>query len=486
MSKKKSIKFNAVLNGTLTVLNMVFPLITFPYISRVLAVDEIGKYNFSASIISYFSLIAALGIDKYAVREGAKYRDNRLEISDFASKVFSLHIVTSLISYILLFGTLAVVQKLHSYTACILIFSLEIFFGTLGTGWLYSVFEDYVYITVRSIAFKILSVVLLFAFVRNEGDYLKYTAITVFASVGSSVLNFLHARKYCDIRFTLNFDWKEILKPVLILFASNIAIKIYVNLDVAMLGFLKDDSVVAIYSVATKIYGIVRSVLQAALMVAIPRMAFYVGKKMQNEYNALFQKISNSLLTVTIPAMAGIIILRTNVVRIIAGDKFLNSSTSLYILSFAIIFGSFSTLFNQCALIPYRREKFMLRNSVISSVINLALNFVFIPFFAEVGAAITTLISEFTSASLNFWACKDILRDIVFDKKNTKNLFSIFIGTGAIILVCLIICSFIENMWLQTCACIGVSVVVYWIILTVLKNPVVYSINHMLKISKHN
>lgn len=183
--KNKSLKVNAFLNGFKTFLNFLFPLITFPYISRVLSVEEIGKYNFSNSIISYFLLLAALGIDKYAIREGAKYRENKERFSSFASEIFSFNIVSTLVSYSLLFLFILFSKTLERYTVCILIFSLQIFFTTLGTEWVYSIFEEYRYITIRSILFKMISVALLFMFVRNEGDYLAYAAITVFASVGS-------------------------------------------------------------------------------------------------------------------------------------------------------------------------------------------------------------------------------------------------------------------------------------------------------------
>lgn len=83
--KQKSIGINAILNGGKTVLNMLFPLITFPYVSRVLQSENLGKYNFSQSIITYFIMIAGLGISQYAIREGAKYRDNREKYENFAS-----------------------------------------------------------------------------------------------------------------------------------------------------------------------------------------------------------------------------------------------------------------------------------------------------------------------------------------------------------------------------------------------------------------
>lgn len=234
----KSIKINAVLNGIRTILNLLFPLITFPYISRVLSIDEIGKYNFSLSVISYFMLIAALGIDKYAVREGTKYRDNKNEMSKFASRIFTVNMASTTLSYLLLLAYMIFSIKAHSYRICIMIFALQILFTTIGTEWLYTIYEEYRYITIRSIIFKVISIALLFVFVQKEGDYLGYACITVFATVGSNILNFINSKKYCNIRIKFGFDWKNYLKPILIIFAANVAVQIYVNSDITILGYL--------------------------------------------------------------------------------------------------------------------------------------------------------------------------------------------------------------------------------------------------------
>ena len=123
--KKKSLGVNALLNSIQSILNLIFPLITFPYISRVLSVDGVGKYNFSNSFVSYFILLAGLGISTFAVREGAKYRDDREKISEFASRVFTINIASTFVSYVILFVTLLIVPSLEKYKMAILIFSIQ-------------------------------------------------------------------------------------------------------------------------------------------------------------------------------------------------------------------------------------------------------------------------------------------------------------------------------------------------------------------------
>ena len=157
--KKKSLGLNAFLNGLRSVLNLIFSLITFPYVSRVLTVRGIGIYNFSNTYISYFILISGLGIGTYAVREGAKYRDNQNQINNFVSEIFSINIISTILAYLLLIVSLLIFGNLQNYISCIIIFSLQILFTTLGTEWVYTIYEDYSYITIRSIIFKIISII---------------------------------------------------------------------------------------------------------------------------------------------------------------------------------------------------------------------------------------------------------------------------------------------------------------------------------------
>lgn len=471
--KNKSLKVNAFLNGFKTFLNFLFPLITFPYISRVLSVEEIGKYNFSNSIISYFLLLAALGIDKYAIREGAKYRENKERFSSFASEIFSFNIVTTLVSYSLLFLFILFSKTLERYTICILIFSLQIFFTTLGTEWVYSIFEEYRYITIRSILFKMISVALLFMFVRNEGDYLAYAAITVFASVGSNVLNFFNAKKICSIRFTFKIDWKKLFKPIMIIFASNIAIQIYVNSDTTMLGYLKDDYAVGIYSVATKIYLIVKNLTGSILTVTIPRLAYLASKKVKNDYEELLNKVANALIILILPSIVGLTMLSREAILIIAGNKYLDAQLPLIVLSIAILFSTFSGLFNNCVLLPHKREKVFLKSSIISAVTNIVLNFILIPYFGAVAAAFTTLISEIIMALMNYIGCRDLIGRVVFNKSFKNNLTSVFCGSIGVIICCKIIMTVFLNIYVCLIVAVLLSVTVYGLILIALRNDIV-------------
>lgn len=462
---------NAFLNSFQSLLNLIFPLITFPYISRTLSVDGVGKFNFASSIVSYFILLAGLGISIFAVREGAKLRDNREEFSLFASRIFSINIVSTIISYLVLFLILVLSTSLQKYDIAILIFSIQIFFTTLGVDWIYTIFEEYSYITVRNITFKFISVILLFIFVKNRDDYLNYIIISVVASTGSYLLNFFHARKFCDIKLIFNFNWKIYLAPILTIFASTVAIKIYLASDVTMIGFLKDEYTVGIYSTATKIYNIVSMMLLAVTSVTIPRLAMLMGQKRTEEYQELLKQLINILLVVILPGVIGLFMISKDIILIIAGEKYLRATAALQITCFAMLGSAMSTIFNQCALMPSKREKKTLISSTTSAVLNIGLNFILIPMFAENGAAITTVLAEFTMMIMNFYFSKDITGFVFRDRQTWKNIFSAVVGCIGIVFVCYL-SSALSNTIIRLIVSIGCSGIVYAIILLLLRNEV--------------
>lgn len=472
--KKKSLGVNAFLNGFRNVLNLLFPLITFPYVSRILQASGTGKYNFANSIVSYFLLIAALGITNYAVREGAKLRDDRQKISEFASQVFTINMISTLISYVLLFLSLIIFNKLQSYTAAILIFGLQIFFTTIGVEWIYTIFEDYAYITIRSIIFKIISMILLFIFVRQRSDYLNYVAITVFSTVGSNILNYFHAKSFCDIRITFKIDWKQHLKPILVIFATGIATQIYVNSDITILGILKNDYLVGIYSVSSKIYAIVKSLVQAIVVVAVPRLSMLLGKRETRQFRFLLSKVTNSLAMFTFPVTVGLYMLAPQVIDIISGKGYLRGVSSLRLLCPALLISVFSWVLAYCVLLPAKRENKFFISAVVSAILNISLNFVLIPLMAENGAAITTTIAELVMLIMIIFYCRDILRG-VYNLEFLRDIVSYFFGSVAIIGTCLISNGVSQSVFVQVTVSVVLSAIAYGLVLVVCGNSMIYS-----------
>ena len=467
--KKKSLSLNAVMSAIKTLMAVIFPLITFPYASNVLQVENLGKVNFANSVCGYFLLFAGLGISAYAVREGSKYLNDREKLSAFSSEMFSINMISTVLSYLGLAVCILCSAKLRGYTDLLLIMSLQIFFTTIGTEWIFTIFEEYTYITVRGMVFQVLSLGALFLFVKSRGDYCIYAAISVFAAVGANVLNYFRARKYCQIHFTWKIDWKTHTKPILIIFASTVATTLYVSSDTTILGIRGSDYNVGIYAVAGKIYGIVKNLLSAVLVVSVPRLSHYAGIGAKKEFNTLFNQIFNALLVVVTPAVIGLFLLSREVVLFISGESYLDAVQPLQILSLALLVCLFGWLYNSCALLPCRKEKELFYVTLISGLLNVGLNILLIPYFKESAAAFTTLLAELCSLVM----CHAYAKGLVTVSADRRTVGSVLCGCAGIVLVCTGVKALALPNLVSILAAVLGSVAAYAAILLALKNPLV-------------
>ena len=393
----KSIKVNAALNVMKQLCKVVFPLITMPYVTRVLQTSGYGKYNFGSSIVSYFILLAGLGINDYAIREGARVRSDKKKFQTFTDEVFTINVLSTIVSYAILFVLLLFSKKLLDYRLLIIVQSIPIILNTVGCDWINSVYEDFLYITIRYIAMQILSIVLLFALVRTADDYVMYALVTTIASAGGNILNVFYVRRYVHLRVTKKLNLKQHIKPIMMLFFNTIASTIYVNSDTTMLGYLQNENAVGIYGLATKIYLVIKQLLNAIVMVALPRLSAYLGSGDEEKYRALTNKIFSTVCTLVVPAVFGMFMLSEQIVVIIGGAEYTSGVIALKILSFALFFSVLSVFYCCAILLPFKQEKICLMASSISALLNVVLNFVLIPIISYNGAAVTTLISEASS-----------------------------------------------------------------------------------------
>ena len=392
--KTTSLKQNVMLSGVQKLFSIIFPLITFPYISRVLQVSTIGKVDFSTSMISYFTLIAGLGITNYAVREGAKVKYDKEKLEKLCAELFTINMLSTIVAYILLAIIYMSWSKMSNYALFLFIGSFNIVGTTIGINWLYSIYEDYVYITVRTVAFQILSLVLMFLCVKSDGDGSKYMCISVVSATGMNILNLIHSRKYIKLRLTTKINFRKHIKPIMIIFASSVAITIYVNSDVTILGWLKDDYEVGIYSIAVKFYNIFKQLVVAMIMVALPRVSSYVGNQEIDKYKETTANLFSFLFAFTVPIVVGLIMVANIIIPIVAGESYMPSVRPLQILSLSLLFAVASTFATYALILPNRLEKVQLIATIASSIVNIGLNFILIPKCGASAAAFTTFISE--------------------------------------------------------------------------------------------
>lgn len=477
--QKKSVKANAVLNAFRTLINILFPLITFKYASQVLAADSLGKVNFSTSIISYFVLIADFGITTYAAREGAKYRRDKKAFQEFALDIFSLNILTTLISYLVLGISLVVWNDIRAYRYVIIIQSISLVFNLIGAAWVNTLYEDYKSILYRSVGVQILSLILLLLLVKESDDFYRYAAISVLAQSGMNLFNYFYIRKrYCQLHFRFSKQMFTYIRPLIVLFGISVTTTIYVNIDTTMIGLFGSDVDVAYYTVAVKVYNVVKALLAAIIIVCIPRLTElnYKGKKM--EYKNMAYKTENMLLTLTIPLIVGLIVLSKEAVIIVSGKEYLSSVPTLRILCIAILFSIVATYITDVIILPKGYEKGAFLASAVSAIVNIVLNFWFIPHYGYNGAAITTVISEAVVMIIDiiyiYYREKSNLI-YIFNKSIFINMIKCIIGVVLFVLIDYVIYLNVQNVFWRIVLILISSSIIYALSLFMLKHELISS-----------
>lgn len=392
--KQKRISINSILNVIRKLLTLIFPVITLPYAIKILGVENIGKVAYGHSIITYFALFAMLGISQYAIREGARRKDDKKQLDSFVSEVFTINLCSTFISYVVLFLCIAFVPKFNNYTYLLLIQSISIILTTLSVDWINTVFEDFLLLTLRSIITYIIMFAFLFIFVRRAEDYYMYALLTVISDAIICVTNLFYCRKYTKVRITFHPNFKKHIKPILVFFANALAVSIYVSIDTTMLGWIKGDYDVGIYSLAVKIYVAVKGVLIAIYNVSISRLAYLWKKEEKDKFKGLFSQLFGCVTILLVPATIGLIVVSKDILYVLGGEEYVKSTLTLQILSFALIFAIFGGLVCDCLNVAVGREKDNMIAAISAAAVNFLLNLWFIPKYSYIGAAITTLISE--------------------------------------------------------------------------------------------
>ena len=464
--KAPSLKINAVLNVFRNLMTLIFPLITFPYSSRILLPEGIGKVAFARSFVEYFITIATLGIATYGIRETARVRDNREQLSKVSREILTVNMVSTAIAYMLLFIAMLSIPKLAEYRSLLIIISAKILFTALGLEWLYGGIEDYSYITVRALIFQILSVVLLFAFVHKPEDYLIYASIAVISNVGSNVCNWIHSKKYIDLFVRTKLEIKKHLKPIFTLFAMAEVSKIYLVLDVTMLGFLCGDWDVGIYTSATKINRLVVHLITAIGFVVIPRLAYYIKKNDKTKFQELVYKNFDMFFLLSIPSAIGLCLVGNAAILAFSGEKFMAAVPVMRIMNPIIVITGIGSVVGTQTFIPMGKEKLVLYALLIGSICNIALNFILIPRYQAWGAAVATLISQCVLSGTELFWCRKIV-----DLKKVAQYFLLYLCNSLVMSVGVFVCiKLIPGLWANTIVAVCVGIAIYGMLLIVEKN----------------
>jgi O-antigen/teichoic acid export membrane protein len=390
-----SLKKNVLYNTILTVSNVAFPVITTPYVSRVLGVENIGIVNFATTYASYFALFAALGIPIYGIREIAKHNNDPNGRNQIFSELFLINCFSTVIFSLVYLVTIFCVPTLYQEREFLLVAGISVFFVPLNTDWFFSGREKFKLVTIRSLAAKIISIGGLFIFVRTREDIIPYLILTIAANLSSQIWNFGYMlRKEVKFRFN-NIKIKKHLNAVLILFASNIAISIYMMISTLMLGFMADYAQVGYYSSAYKINRLILPFVTSISPVMIARINTLKGKtNNQDQISGLLSRSFEMMMLLAIPATIGLMVISPRFVPFFLGAEFIPATVSMQLLSLLILIIGINNLFGLQILVGMGYEKKFLVSVSLGTVSSLCLNMILIGPFGSFGSSIASVIAE--------------------------------------------------------------------------------------------
>lgn len=388
-----SVKKNFLYSVVLTTANYIFPLITFPYVSRVLGVEAIGLCGFINSVIDYFVLFSTMGLNILGIREIAKVKNDKAELSKTFSSLFFLNFVTTTIMLCVLVVATLVVPKFRENTDLMMIGGAKLMFNFLLIEWFYKGIENFRYITIRSVIVKSLYVVSVLLFVNARQDYVIYFFLCTLMVIINAVINLSYSRNVVKLSYR-NANIKLYAKPFFILGIYSLLTSMYTTFNVSFLGFVTSDTQVGYYTTATRIYGLVFSVYTAFSGVMMPRMSSILADGDMNKFKELVNKSYSFLLFLSVPLVVFTFFHSPGIIRVISGEGYEGAILPMRIIMPMMIIIGFELILIEQILMPMRKDKMILINSIAGAVVGVLLNISIVPFWGSVGSAIVKASSE--------------------------------------------------------------------------------------------
>lgn len=463
------VKKNFIYNSTITISNYLFPLLTYPYVTRVLGLSNIGICNFIDSVIYYFYLVSFMGITTCGIREIAKVKGHKYKMSKTFSRLLTLHVISTAVAIMILLICMYTVPKFYQYRDLLYVGVMKLVFQLFLIEWLYTGLEDFSYIMRRTIFIKFLYVISVFIFVHDVSDYKVYFCLSV-AMVGvNALVNAVHARKF--VKYKVDFHVKQYLLPFFTLGFYSLITSMYTTFNVTYLGFVCGTDEVGKYTTATKLYSIIIALFTAFTGVMIPRMASLIEEGKMTEFKDKCQKSMSVLISFTLPAIVLFIIFSPDLVYLLAGKGFEGAYLpSRIVMPLLLIIGLAQILVMQI-LTPLKKDKAILFNSILGAVIGISLNIWIVPSYGAVGAAIAWLLSEIVVTTLaQFFVCKYV--DIIFPFKDFIKDVLLYLPAMVILYL---ICTYVETYSVIRLCVAGLFTLIYTLYIQVkfVKNEIV-------------
>lgn len=397
-------KKNFIYNFIYQILILILPLITMPYVSRVLGAEGIGTYSYTYSIAYYFMIIAMLGLNNYGNRKIAKVRDDKKKLSKEFCSIYSFQLVTSIIMVICYYMCIVLFENQYKEIAFIQI--IYVISSVFDINWFFFGVEKFKLTITRNIVIRLLSLVLIFIFVKETSDLWKYTIILAGSTLLSNIILLPFLKKYIFFTKITRLEVLKHLKPCLIMFLPVIAVSIYNIMDKIMLGIMSSVEEVGYYENSLKIIAVPIAIITALGTVMLPRTSNMISNNQEAEVKELIKKTMPFIMFLALPMFFGLIAVGKEFSIMFFGNEFAKSGVLMQLLSINIIFLSWGNVIRTQYLIPKERDKEYVISAFLGAIVNFILNIILIPKYAAVGACIGTIFAELSVVLYQTWVIR--------------------------------------------------------------------------------
>lgn len=467
---KKSITKNYIYNLIYQILILILPLVTTPYISRVLGAENIGIYSYTLSIVTYFILFGSLGVALYGQREIAYYQKDKKKYSRIFWEIVILRTITMMISLVLFYFIFVNGNQYQIYYKILI---LELIGNCIDISWFFQGLEEFKKTVIRNMIIKLISVISIFTFVKSQNDLRIYFWIYVLSTTIGNASLWLYLPKFLTKVKIKELHLFRHLKPTLGLFVPQIAVQVYTVLDRTMIGaIITDKSEVGFYDQSQKIIKLLMTIITSLGTVMLPRIANTFASGEKEKINEYMKKSFSMVFLLAFPMVFGIISVSRAFVPIFFGAGYDKVATLMNIISPIILFIGLSNVTGTQYLLPTKRQREYTISVIVGAITNIVMNACLIWKFGAIGASIGTVIAEFTVTIVQlYFVRKDF--DFLQIIKISKNYV---ISSIAMFIVCIIIGNVVKSNMTSIIIQVIFGVGVYGICLLTLKDKFVDSI----------
>lgn len=386
-------KSNLIFSVLNVFVNTLFPIIVFPYVARALGAEGIGSYNFYNLAISYAALFTSFGINIYGVGEIGKYKDDIIKRSQIAVELLSFNLMNAAIFFVaILFITINTNYSGDFYL--IILLSTILFSNAIAVEWFFVGIEYQKYILIRSFIVKIISLGFIFFFVKSEADLLSYVIIVVLGLAIPALFNFYYFLRKVSFKTVKKLNFKAHSKFLFTIFLVETSFRYFGMADTVILGSKEPKIIVGYYSLALSVFSIVCSFIRVSAITLLPRASYFLNSNLMDEFGVLINNTIKFILFIGIPSSICMFIWSDFIVTILGGSEFRASSVILKLFAPLLIISSLLNMLVFQILYPQNQIKSIVISLLVGILLNLCLNFLFIPIYSANGVVISSIISQ--------------------------------------------------------------------------------------------